>query len=87
MKLETLVIITVLFLSPITLFVIDSDTMAKEVNYKNQQPPTSAEEICPILVGTAFPELTFKTVKGGSFDLLQAIKEKPTILVYYRGGW
>ncbi len=49
--------------------------------------PTSANEICPLLIGSKVPELTFKTVAGESFDLNAAIKAKPTVLIFYRGGW
>ncbi len=49
--------------------------------------PTSANEICPLLIGSKVPELTLKTVAGKSFDLNTAIKAKPTVLIFYRGGW
>ena len=44
----------------------------------------SAEEVCPILVGAAVPELTLRTVDGKSFDLNEAIGNKPTVLIFYR---
>ena len=47
----------------------------------------SAEEICPLLVGTKVPEVTLENDNGNSFDLNSAIKVKPAILMFYRGGW
>jgi hypothetical protein len=47
----------------------------------------SPHNICPLLVGSEIPRLTMTTVQGHSLDLRLAVTEKPTILVYYRGGW
>ncbi len=57
------------------------------MNQRAHQLPTSAEDICPVLVGTATPKLTLTTVDGSSFDLNEAITQKPTVLIFYRGGW
>ena len=47
----------------------------------------SAKEVCPLLIGDSVPELTLTTIDGGDFNLNAAIKEKPTLLIFYRGGW
>lgn len=47
----------------------------------------SAEEICPLLVGVKIPTLTLKTQDGADFDLNAAAAQKPTVLIFYRGGW
>ncbi len=47
----------------------------------------SADQIRPIHVGSALPSLTVRTIDGASFDVNVAVKEKPTILIFYRGGW
>ena len=44
-------------------------------------------EICPVLIGTPFPDITLKDLEGNPFDLNHAITEKPTVLIYFRGGW
>ena len=44
-------------------------------------------DICPILVGSPLPDITLKDLSGKSFDLNKAIAAKPTILIYFRGGW
>ncbi len=49
--------------------------------------PDSAHEICPLLVGERVPPVTLKTVDGRPFDLRAAIARKPTVLIFYRGGW
>lgn len=49
--------------------------------------PTQAEDICPIKIGSRLPRLTVETMDGKSFDLNAAIARKPTVLIFYRGGW
>jgi hypothetical protein len=59
--------------------------MAMEVNA--QSIPNSAENVCPIKVGSTLPALTLYNLEGKEFDLKTAVSQKPTILIFYRGGW
>ncbi len=54
---------------------------------ETQRVAHSAEEICPILIGANVPELMLRTVDGKLFNLNEAIRNKPTVLIFYRGGW
>ena len=47
----------------------------------------SADAVCPIKVGATVPTLTLATADGTPFDVSEAIRQKPTVLVFYRGGW
>lgn len=47
----------------------------------------SPTEICPILTGSELPPIKVLTLDGEEFDLNRAVAAKPTILIYYRGGW
>lgn len=49
--------------------------------------PTSPEAVCPLLNGQKIPTLNLNTLENKSFDLSAAIAKKPTILIFYRGGW
>lgn len=49
--------------------------------------PASPELICPLLNGQKMPAATLRTVDDTPFDLSAAIAKKPTILIFYRGGW
>ena len=51
------------------------------------QVPENAEDISPILIGETIPEATLLDKKGNEVNLNEIIKEKPTVLVFYRGGW
>jgi cytochrome oxidase Cu insertion factor (SCO1/SenC/PrrC family) len=45
------------------------------------------DQICPILIGSSLPAITVQDLEGKSFDLNKAIAKKPTVLIYFRGGW
>ena len=47
----------------------------------------SAEEISPITVGEKIPTVVLKTIEGEDYNLVNEVSKKPTILVFYRGGW
>ncbi len=45
------------------------------------------EEVCPLKIGATVPPLSLKTAENRDFDLDAALGKKPTILIFYRGGW
>jgi hypothetical protein len=49
--------------------------------------PASPQDVCPLLTGTCIPQVILSTVEGNSFDLMDAVRAKPSILIFYRGGW
>ena len=54
----------------------------------NQQSiPLIAEDISPILIGEKLPNAKFQNAEGKSVQLKTLLEEKPTVLVFYRGGW
>ena len=52
-----------------------------------QQIPDDPYKVTPILINTTIPDVTVKTVAGKDISLHEVVKEKPTIFVFYRGGW
>ncbi|WP_394675644.1 peroxiredoxin-like family protein [uncultured Sphingobacterium sp.] len=56
----------------------------KQIPYRIPQNP---EDISPLLCGEKIPMAVLVDVSGKRFDLNRAISRKPTILVFYRGGW
>jgi len=50
-------------------------------------PAASAQEIHPVLIGSELPRLEVRTGDGDVFDVNAAVSEKPTVLIFYRGGW
>ena len=50
-------------------------------------PAPMPADTCPIKAGEALPSLLVKAADGTSVDLAVSVMEKPTLLVFYRGGW
>lgn len=46
-----------------------------------------AEDISPLLIGESIPEAVLKAPDASSHKVLAIIAEKPTVLLFYRGGW
>ncbi len=51
------------------------------------QVPEKAEDISPLLIGETIPDANLWDAKRTEVSLHNIIKEKPTVLVFYRGGW
>lgn len=51
------------------------------------QVPEKPEDISPLLVGEKLPDLQLMDKNGSLVFLDKILKEKPTVLVFYRGGW
>lgn len=49
--------------------------------------PQKPEDISPLLYGEKIPVAVLPDASGKMFDLNRAVGEKPTVLVFYRGGW
>ena len=53
---------------------------------KAQIYPTE-NDVKPILIGQKLSDATLKTVDGKDVNLQSLIAEKPSVVVFYRGGW
>ena len=49
--------------------------------------PDAPDKICPLPIGSAVPQINLQTLAAEPFDLNARLKTKPTILIYFRGGW
>jgi len=47
----------------------------------------NANDVTPILNGTTVPNVTVKTADGSPVSLLGLLMQKPSVIVFYRGGW
>lgn len=45
------------------------------------------KDISPLLIGEMLPKTKLVNPKGETIDLYEELKLKPTVLVFYRGGW
>ncbi|MDJ1506116.1 peroxiredoxin family protein [Xanthocytophaga agilis] len=44
-------------------------------------------DISPLLVGESVPLISLPDAKGNMVSLKEKLREKPSILIFYRGGW
>jgi len=51
------------------------------------QLPEKAEDVSPLLIGETIPNEPVVTADGKTVALHNLLKEKPTVLIFYRGGW
>ncbi|NGP89478.1 peroxiredoxin-like family protein [Fodinibius halophilus] len=63
------------------LFLLASSTYAQK-SYAQK-----ATEVNPVLTGTTIPNSSVKTVDGNTVKLKKLVSQKPTVLIFYRGGW
>ena len=47
----------------------------------------TADAVKPILIGQKFSDATLQDVNGKDVNLQALISEKPSVVVFYRGGW
>ncbi|WP_318641117.1 peroxiredoxin-like family protein [Flavobacterium ardleyense] len=51
------------------------------------QVPTKAEDVSPLLIGEILPEASLQNADGKVLKLSTILSQKPTVMVFYRGGW
>jgi hypothetical protein len=49
--------------------------------------PAGPSLINPILIGSEVPAVGMKNQQGEIVNLAEVVKNKSTVLVFYRGGW
>jgi len=47
----------------------------------------SAEDICPVKIGTEIPSALIKSINGNELDIKEIAKDQKSIIIFYRGGW
>ena len=47
----------------------------------------NAESVRPLLIGATVPAVTLATGDGKTVELGEILSRKPTVVVFYRGGW
>lgn len=51
------------------------------------QVPDRAEDVSPLLISEQIPEVEITSLDGNSISIMDVVKEKRSIVVFYRGGW
>lgn len=85
-----IIALTLISLSVIS-FNVSAHTLQKEIANDTIKMtagvPLKPEDISPLLIGEKIPMLRLQKSSGEMFDLNKSVSQKPTILVFYRGGW
>ncbi len=53
----------------------------------SQSVPDSPTEVSPILVNSTIPDVSVRSIEDEKLSLRTVVAEKPTVLIFYRGGW
>lgn len=61
--------------------------MGVHAQQAGQQVVQRPEDISPLLYGEKIPQATLPDASGKAVELLETVATKPTVLVFYRGGW
>jgi len=51
------------------------------------QIPEKAEDISPLLIGEIIPDGVLKAPDESDHSMLDILSKKPTVIMFYRGGW
>jgi hypothetical protein len=71
-----LIFFTMVFCLPFSAYAMQAGAVA-----------SSPSGICPILIGSELPPITLQDLAGNDVDLNKSVAAKPTVLIYFRGGW
>lgn len=67
----------------ILLLLITGSIMVAEEN----KIAKSAEDICPVKIGTEILSALIKSINGNELDIKEIAKDQKSIIIFYRGGW
>ncbi len=56
-------------------------------SYAQEEIPAEPTDISPLLIGEKIPGLHLKDISGKSVNLPELVAQKPTLIIFYRGGW
>jgi peroxiredoxin len=54
---------------------------------QGQEVPKSPNDVSPLLIGEEIPDVKLADLNGSNIGLKDITKKKPTVLIFYRGGW
>lgn len=76
MKAASLLVFTILSIVSFQSFALDRTTIKEK-----------AEDVTPLLNGMSVPNVVVETADGSPVSLQALLMQKPTVIVFYRGGW
>lgn len=78
----SLFILSTVKATPVTI-----DPVTKNKTLPGEVIPSKPTDISPLLIGESIPAVNLPDAHGKPFNLNEEVAKKPTILIFYRGGW
>lgn len=66
---------------------VNSESEKKPSTAKTKAVPEDPRMVRPLKKGHSVPDVKLSDLKGKATELSQIYRKKPTVLVFYRGGW
>ena len=72
-----------------TTFAAVAMTVVCLLPYSNAEDRVAAspDSVRPLLIGATVPSVTLVSGDGQAVELGEVLSRKPTVVVFYRGGW
>jgi peroxiredoxin len=67
--------------------IVSGVALAQGQNDSSGRVAERADDIHPLLVGMSVPDVVLTNVQGKEVKLYSLLEQKPTVLIFYRGGW
>ncbi|WP_417446860.1 peroxiredoxin-like family protein [Kangiella sp.] len=71
----------------VLILIISSMISVSAVALERTKIADNANHVTPLLIGQQVPDIHLWDTEGKPFRLLDKVKQQPTILLFYRGGW
>lgn len=78
---------SILFLGTTWVFLLFLSLGARPLIAEEPVIPSKPEDVHPLQVGDSIPDGTLRTLSGKKVGLRSLLGQKPTVIIFYRGGW
>ena len=69
------------------LYGCSSDSSQERQETTQSDYAEDASGVSPVLTGTTIPDISLLTAEGEQTSTREIVSQKPTVLIFYRGGW
>lgn len=73
--------------SLLSIFALVFSTQLLAIDFERATIAEAVENVTPLLNGQQLPNVTLKTAEGDPVSLKALAMQKPSIILFYRGGW
>ncbi len=77
----------IITVTTLAIFLLSVNISFAQMTKSIQEYPAQAEDISPLLIGETIANMTLPDAQGNNIQIGGLFAEKPTILIFYRGGW